>query len=87
MAKQSGSYFQRPVISNPQTQDTTTQIPRGGIKGQILVKKSNSDYDTEWKEQPAVIEERRFYSTKTYESASLTGVSEELAMAYAIALG
>lgn len=87
MAKQSGSYFNRPVVSNPQTQDTTTELPRGGVAGQVLVKKSNSDYAVEWKDQPAVVEERRFYSVVNYESASLTGTSEELALAYAIVLG
>jgi hypothetical protein len=87
MAKQSGSYFQKSVVSNPQTKESTTEVPRGGIKNQVLVKNSNSDYDTVWKEQPAITEVRRFYTTKNYESASLTGISEELALAYAIVLG
>lgn len=72
--------------SNPQTQITSDSIPKGGIKGQVLRKKSSSDYDVEWTtEEPRTLVENK-YMTKTYESASLSGISREEAIALSIVL-
>ena len=82
-----GTYFKKGVISNPQEQDTTDGLPRGGVTDQMLVKLSRFDYKTKWVNQPIPLVEQKFYSTYNFESASISGITEELAMAYAIALG
>ena len=82
-----GTYFKKGVVSNPQEQDTTDNLPRGGVTDQMLVKSSRFDYDAKWVNQPTPLVEQNFYSSYTFESASISGITEELAMAYAIALG
>jgi hypothetical protein len=81
------TYFKKGVVSDPQEQETTDGIPRGGVTDQMLVKLSRFDYKTKWVDQPVPLVEQNFYSSYSYESASLSGISEELAIAYAIALG
>lgn len=80
------SYYNKKKISNPQVQETSNSIPRGGLAGQVLRKTSNSDYDVKWEtEEPRKLVENK-YITKHYESASLSGISREEAIAMATVL-
>ncbi len=81
------TYYQKGTQSNPQTDADETNIPRGGVPGQILIKKSRFDFDTQWADQPQVTEVENRYTTVNFESASISGISEERALAYSIALG
>jgi hypothetical protein len=81
------TYFKKGVISDPQEQEVTDGIPRGGVTDQMLVKLSRFDYKTKWVNQPIPLVEQSFYSSYVFESASISGITEERAIAYAIALG
>ena len=81
------SYYKKGTVSNPQTDGDKTNIPRGGVPGQVLIKKSRFDYDAEWKDQPVVQQVENRYVTKRFVSGTISGITEERALAYSIALG
>lgn len=81
------TYYKKGTVIQPQTTTEDGSVPSGGVAGYVLTKLSNRDFDYKWYPAPVPVVKQTTNVTNVYESASISGITEERAIAYSIALG